>query len=71
MQSIETHSEIRLFCDLDHTLIYSHRVPIGLNKIAVEYLNGKEQSFMTQGTYPRKSQSFIGYDESPWRHACK
>ena len=50
MQSIETHSEIRLFCDLDHTLIYSHRVPIGLNKIAVEYLNGKEQSFMTQGT---------------------
>lgn len=51
MQSIETHSEIRLFCDLDHTLIYSHRVPIGLNKIAVEYLNGKEQSFMTQGTY--------------------
>lgn len=51
MQSIETHPEIRLFCDLDHTLIYSHRVPIGLNKIVVEYLNGKDQSFMTRGTY--------------------
>lgn len=51
MQSIETHPEIRLFCDLDHTLIYSHRVPIALNKIVVEYLNGKEQSYMTQGTY--------------------
>ena len=36
MQSIETHPEIRLFCDLDHTLIYSHRVPIALNKIVVE-----------------------------------
>lgn len=45
------HPEIRLFCDLDHTLIYSHRIPIGLNKIAVEYLDGKEQSFMTRQTY--------------------
>lgn len=51
MQRIERHPEIRLFCDLDHTLIYSHRIPIGLNKVVVEYLNGKEQSFMTQGTY--------------------
>ncbi len=51
MKSIARHPEIRLFCDLDHTLIYSHRIPIGLNKIVVEYLNGKEQSFMTQGTY--------------------
>lgn len=51
MQSIETHSEIRLFCDLDHTLIYSHRMPIGSDKMVVEYLNGKEQSFMTQGTF--------------------
>ena len=65
MQSIETHSEIRLFCDLDHTLIYSHRVPIGLNKIAVEYLNGKEQSFMTQGTYAQKIRVFSSRSLSP------
>ena len=51
MQSTERHPEIRLFCDLDHTLIYSHRIPIGSDKIIVEYLNGKEQSFMTQGTF--------------------
>lgn len=51
MQSIERHPWIRLFCDLDHTLIYSHRISIDSNKIVVEYLNGKEQSFMTQRTY--------------------
>lgn len=51
MQSTEKHPEIRLFCDLDHTLIYSHRIPIGSDKMVVEYLNGKEQSFMTQGTF--------------------
>ena len=51
MQSTERHPEIRLFCDLDHTLIYSHRIPIGSDKMVVEYLNGKEQSFMTQGTF--------------------
>lgn len=51
MQSNNDLPEIRFFCDLDHTLIYSHRIPIGSNKVAVEYLNGKEQGFMTQGTY--------------------
>ena len=51
MQSTERHPEIRLFCDLDHTLIYSHRIPIGSDKIIVEHLNGKEQSFMTRGTF--------------------
>lgn len=51
MQGNTPHPEMRFFCDLDHTLIYSHRIPIGLDGIAVEYLNGKEQSFMTQKTY--------------------
>ena len=44
-------SQIRFFCDLDHTLIYSHRISLELEKVPVEYLNGKEQSFMTQSAY--------------------
>ena len=51
MQNSHTHPEMRFFCDLDHTLIYSHRVALGEEKIVVEYLNGKEQSFMTRMTY--------------------
>ncbi len=60
MQINNGHSEIRLFCDLDHTLIYSHRIPIGSDKVVVEYLNGKEQSFMTRNTYEFfRSQDFF------------
>lgn len=51
MQNHKNVSEVRFFCDLDHTLIYSHRNSIGSDKVAVEYLNGKEQSYMTQKTY--------------------
>ena len=36
------------FSDLDNTLIYSHRQRLSDDKIVVEYLNGKEQSFMAQ-----------------------
>ena len=39
------------FCDLDHTLIYSHRVPIHNDKRVVEELHGESQSFMTEKTY--------------------
>ena len=39
------------FSDLDNTLIYSHRRTIAGNKIPVEWLNGKEQSYMTEYTY--------------------
>lgn len=39
------------FCDLDHTLIYSHRVDLPAQKITVEIINGKSQSFMTEKTY--------------------
>lgn len=42
---------MRFFCDLDHTIIYSHRVSLGPDKVVAEYLNGKEQSFMTRETY--------------------
>lgn len=41
---------IRKFCDLDNTLIFSHRLEIG-DKNVVEYLNGKEHSFMPQDSY--------------------
>lgn len=51
MQNDNAHPEIRFFCDLDHTLIYSHRVALGGEKVVVEHLNGKEQSFMTRMTY--------------------
>ena len=50
MQHFEANPQIRFFCDLDHTLIYSHRVPLDDPKTEVEYLNGKVQSFMTQRT---------------------
>lgn len=36
-----------LFSDLDQTLIYSHRHKISGEKIPVEYLNEKEQSYIT------------------------
>lgn len=39
------------FSDLDNTLIYSHRTTFIQEKVLVEYLRGKEQSFMTQETY--------------------
>lgn len=48
---------IWLFSDLDNTLIYSHRKNIGTNKIPVEKLNGKNQSFMTDKTYTFLSQA--------------
>lgn len=51
MQNGNTHPEMRFFCDLDHTLIYSHRVVLGVETVVVEHLNGKEQSFMTRMTY--------------------
>lgn len=37
--------------DLDNTLIYSHKRDIGEKKTVVEYLNGRQQSFMTDYTY--------------------
>ena len=51
MQNDNPHPEMRFFCDLDHTLIYSRRVALGGEKVVVERLNGKEQSFMTRMTY--------------------
>lgn len=39
------------FSDLDNTLIYSYRTPFVQKKVLVEYLKGKEQSYMTQKTY--------------------
>lgn len=39
------------FSDLDNTLIFSHRHHISEDKIVVEYLDGKEQSFMTRMTW--------------------
>ena len=38
------------FCDLDSTLIFSHKHEIGEKKV-VEYLNGKEQSYMQVHIY--------------------
>lgn len=40
-----------LFCDLDGTLIYSHRHPYAGASVWIEALNGCPQSFMTQYTY--------------------
>ena len=39
-----------IICDLDNTIIFSHRHDIG-DKIPVEKLNGKNQSYMTIAGY--------------------
>lgn len=39
------------FCDLDHTLLYSRRVPLPAGSRVVETLSGAPQSFMTERTY--------------------
>lgn len=39
------------FSDLDNTLVYSHRVSLPGERIAVEYLNDHIQSYMTKKTY--------------------
>ena len=42
---------ITLFCDLDNTLIYSHRRKLGAPKRVAEMLHGKEQSYITTKTF--------------------
>lgn len=42
---------IYFFSDLDNTLLYSHRVSLPGECIAVEYLNNRVQSYMTKKTY--------------------
>lgn len=39
-----------LFCDLDNTIIYSHRKRIEVPKRVAELLNGAEQSYITEKT---------------------
>lgn len=41
---------ITLFCDLDNTLIYSHRRSLLGPKKVAEYYRGKEQSYITEKT---------------------
>lgn len=45
---------VTFFADLDNTLIYSHRREIGIDKLPVEWLHDREQSYMT-----RKSHEFF------------
>ena len=45
------------FSDLDNTLVYSHRVSLPGERIAVEYLNDRIQSYMTKKTYDFFSES--------------
>lgn len=40
-----------LFCDLDGTLIYSHRIALAGEKLCVEWLEGHEQSFMSRRSF--------------------
>ena len=46
------------FSDLDNTLIYSHNRKIDGEKVAAEYLNGREQSYMTRKTYDFLVQAY-------------
>lgn len=42
---------IPFFSDLDNTLVYSHRVPLPGERVAVEHLNNRIQSYMTKRTF--------------------
>ena len=42
---------ITLFCDLDNTLIYSHRKSLNAPKRVAEMLHNKEQSYITKKTF--------------------
>lgn len=42
---------ITLFCDLDNTIIFSHRKELNTSKRVAEMLNGVEQSYITQRTF--------------------
>ena len=42
---------IALFCDLDNTILYSHRKKIEAPKRVAELLNGVEQSYITERTF--------------------
>ncbi len=52
-----------LFCsDLDNTLIYSHRREMPADKVLAEYLDGKEQSYITKysaETLPKLAENGI------------
>ncbi|WP_370851841.1 HAD family hydrolase [Megasphaera elsdenii] len=54
------NNNVCFFSDLDHTLIYSHRIQISQPKRVVEFLDGKEQSYMTHKTFTwlQKQKSF-------------
>lgn len=41
-----------LFCDLDNTIIFSHKYDIG-ERVLVEKLNGRDQAYMTKLGYDR------------------
>lgn len=49
------------FSDLDNTLIYSYRTSFVQEKVLVEYLRGKEQSYMTQKTYDFMCGNYIQF----------
>ncbi len=42
---------ITLFCDLDNTIVYSHRRTLNIAKRVAEMLNGAPQSYMTEKTF--------------------
>ena len=42
---------ITLFCDLDNTLIYSHKKSLNVPKRVAEMLHNKEQSYITRKTF--------------------
>lgn len=42
---------INFFSDLDNTFVYSHRVSLPGQRVAVEYLNNRVQSYMTQKSF--------------------
>lgn len=48
---IEDNKLVTLFCDLDNTLIYSHRRTLNTPMRVAEMLNGMEQSYITERTF--------------------
>lgn len=50
------------FSDIDNTLIFSHRKACHKDRLAVEYLNGREQSYITKALLTQLKNIALSYD---------
>lgn len=50
------------FSDIDNTLIFSHRKTCSKDRLAAEYLNGREQSYITKTLFAQLKKIALSYN---------